>query len=237
MRFSDFILLLNTLWFGAAFIQFSVAQGNTLKILVPREEHGNPIAPTLSASVAFLGGQRYEPRQHGRRLHDGKQVFLVMMGAAQHHRQVYGNRPYELFAAEWEAGLEDWDPDAWAARFAATGARYVVFVTKHMDGYCLWPTGVRNSHRPGWNSRRDVVGELAEAVRGAGMRFGIYYSGGLDATGWSAGIRAALAERVHASLEYSLARTNWNPADGADYLLVVAPSALRRSMTSPQNCA
>jgi hypothetical protein len=56
MWFSHFILLLNTLWFGGAFIQFSIAQRNTLKILVPREERGNPIAPTLSASVAFLGG-------------------------------------------------------------------------------------------------------------------------------------------------------------------------------------
>ena len=56
MRFADFVLLLNALWFGAAFVQFSVAQGNTLKILVPREERGNPIAPTLQASVAFLGG-------------------------------------------------------------------------------------------------------------------------------------------------------------------------------------
>ncbi|WP_213288815.1 hypothetical protein [Bradyrhizobium sp. sGM-13] len=55
MRFSDVILLANALWFGAAFIQFSIAQDNTLKILVPREERGNPIAPTLSASVAFLG--------------------------------------------------------------------------------------------------------------------------------------------------------------------------------------
>ena len=34
--------------------------------------------------------------------------------------------PYTEFAAEWEAGLDQWDPDAWAARFAATGARYVV---------------------------------------------------------------------------------------------------------------
>jgi len=56
MRFPDFVLILNALWFGAAFVQFSVAQGNTLKILVPREERKNPIAPTLSASVAFLGG-------------------------------------------------------------------------------------------------------------------------------------------------------------------------------------
>jgi hypothetical protein len=56
MRFADFVLLLNTLWFGGAFIQFSIAQRNTLRILVPREERENPIAPTLSASVAFLGG-------------------------------------------------------------------------------------------------------------------------------------------------------------------------------------
>ncbi len=101
---------------------------------------------------------------------------------ARHHREVYGNRPYTEFAREWEAGLEQWDPHDWAARFAATGARYVVFVTKHMDGYCMWPTDIANPHRAGWNCRRDVVGELGEAVRGAGMRFGIYYSGGLDST-------------------------------------------------------
>ena len=55
MRLTDFILLLNTLWFVGAFIQFSIAQTNTLKILLPREERRNPIAPTLAASVAFLG--------------------------------------------------------------------------------------------------------------------------------------------------------------------------------------
>jgi alpha-L-fucosidase len=101
---------------------------------------------------------------------------------AQHHRAVYGDRPYTDFAAEWEAGLEHWDPDDWAARFAATGARYVIFVAKHHDGYCLWPTEVAHPSRGGWHSRRDVVGELGEAVRGRGLRFGIYYSGGLDWT-------------------------------------------------------
>jgi alpha-L-fucosidase len=101
---------------------------------------------------------------------------------ARYHRENYGSRPYESFADDLAAGLSAWDPDEWARRFAATGARYVVFVAKHMDGYCLWPSQVRNPHRPDWHSRRDVVGELAEAVRGAGMRFGIYYSGGLDYT-------------------------------------------------------
>jgi len=101
---------------------------------------------------------------------------------ARHHREIYGARPYVQFARDWETALDQWDPQEWAASFASTGARYVVLVTKHMDGYCLWPTDVPNPHQAGWNCRRDVVGELSEAVRGAGMRFGIYYSGGLDAT-------------------------------------------------------
>jgi len=101
---------------------------------------------------------------------------------AQHHREVYGDRPYNEFARDWEAGLASWDPDDWARRFAATGARYVVLVTKHHDGYCLWPSNVRNPHVPDLYSTRDVVGELAEAVRGQGLRFGVYYSGGLDWT-------------------------------------------------------
>lgn len=99
---------------------------------------------------------------------------------ARHHREVWDGRPYEDFARDWEAALEQWDPHDWAARFAATGARYVVLVTKHHDGYCLWPTNVPNPRRPGWHCTRDVVGELGEAVRAAGMRFGLYYSGGLD---------------------------------------------------------
>ena len=88
--------------------------------------------------------------------------------------------PVRDLRREWEAGLEQWDPHAWAARFAATGARYVVFVTKHHDGYCLWPTEVAEPAPARLELPRDVVGELAEAVRGAGMRFGVYYSGGLD---------------------------------------------------------
>ena len=73
-------------------------------------------------------------------------------------------------------------PTLWAERFAAAGARYVVLVTKHHDGYCLWPSRVANPRRPGWACPRDLVGELAAAVRARGMRFGVYYSAGLDWT-------------------------------------------------------
>ncbi len=99
-----------------------------------------------------------------------------------HHREVHPGRDYASFADDFRAGLETWDPTDWARRFRATGARYVVLVTKHHDGFCLWPSEVRNPHVDGWTTGRDVVGELAEAVRGEGLRFGVYYSGGLDWT-------------------------------------------------------
>jgi len=101
---------------------------------------------------------------------------------SRHHREAWGATPYADFAGAFEAGLESWDPDDWARRFRATGARYVVMVAKHHDGYCLWPSNVANPGRPGWHTRRDVVGELREAVLAEGMRFGVYYSGGLDWT-------------------------------------------------------
>jgi alpha-L-fucosidase len=101
---------------------------------------------------------------------------------AVHHRATYGDAPYRDFRSVFEAQSEAFDADIWAQTFVDAGATYVVFVTKHHDGYCLWPTDIDNPHRPGWHSMRDFVGELATAVRAKGMRFGIYYSGGLDWT-------------------------------------------------------
>jgi alpha-L-fucosidase len=102
---------------------------------------------------------------------------------AKYHRAHYGAKPVQEFAHDFARAVEKhWDPDAWASAFAAAGARYVVLVSKHHDGFCLWPTRVPNPRRAGWNLQRDVVGELARAVRARGMRFGVYYSGGLDWT-------------------------------------------------------
>lgn len=99
---------------------------------------------------------------------------------AKHHRATYGDKPYEEFRADYEKAIETWDPEVFADTIALSGAQYFVLVTKHHDGYCLWPTKVPNPRRPGWHSRRDIVGELAAAVRKRGIRFGVYYSGGLD---------------------------------------------------------
>ena len=101
--------------------------------------------------------------------------------AAQHHQQVHGSANYDDFLDAWTAS--DFDPSDWAQLFSRAGAEYVIPTTKHHDGVALWEapgTGARNTVHRG--PRRDLVAAIAEAVRAQGLRFGVYYSGGLD---WS----------------------------------------------------
>ena len=90
--------------------------------------------------------------------------------------RIYGKDfKYEDFAPMWKAEL--WDPDEWADLFKKSGAKYVLLVSKHHDGFCLWPS----QYAPGWNSvelgpHRDICGELTDAVRKQGLKMGFYYS-------------------------------------------------------------
>jgi alpha-L-fucosidase len=91
-------------------------------------------------------------------------------------RENYGEAfEYRDFAPLFKARL--FDPVEWASLFRRAGARYVVMVSKHHDGYALWPS----RFSPGWNSaevgpERDLVGDLSEAVRDSGLKMGLYYS-------------------------------------------------------------
>jgi alpha-L-fucosidase len=104
--------------------------------------------------------------------------------AAIHHAEVHGDRPYDDFVEMFLDGHAGWQAEPWADPFQAAGARYVVLVTKHHDGVLLWPSATPNPRKARWGSDRDLVGDLAGAVRDRGLRFGTYYSGGLD---WSFG--------------------------------------------------
>lgn len=100
----------------------------------------------------------------------------------RYHQDVWKGRPYDDFRNPFNAAVEKWDPAAWAATVKDAGARYVIFNAKHHDGYLMWPSAHPNPTREGWQCSRDLIGDLADAVRQQGMQFGIYYSGGLDWT-------------------------------------------------------
>lgn len=97
----------------------------------------------------------------------------------EHHKKVYGQDfAYENFADMWKA--EKWDPKEWAELFDEAGAKYVVLVTKHHDGFLLFPSRYSDYNCVMKGPKRDITGELTRAVREKGMKMGTYYSGIID---------------------------------------------------------
>lgn len=84
----------------------------------------------------------------------------------KHHKEKYGEDfNYFDFQKEFEEQNRTMDADEWVEFFKAAGAKYVVLVTKHHDGYCLWPSNYKNPFMKEYQSRRDLVGEITEAVQ------------------------------------------------------------------------
>ena len=117
---------------------------------------------------AFASKEGYaEWYYRGLMTNDDRKVF---------QERIYGKDfQYENFVPMFKGEL--WDPNEWAELFKKSGAKYVLLVSKHHDGYCLWPS----QYAPGWNSvetgpHRDICGELTEAVRKQSMKMGFYYS-------------------------------------------------------------
>jgi alpha-L-fucosidase len=99
--------------------------------------------------------------------------------AADHHAREHAGAPYEAFLDAWRA--EAFDPEDWARLFREVGADYVVPTAKHHDGVALWDApGSGDLTTVARGPCRDLIAPLADAVRAEGLRFGIYYSGGLD---------------------------------------------------------
>ena len=100
----------------------------------------------------------------------------------RHHREVYGETGYADFRVPFEEALATFDAESWVSQFAAAGARYLVMVAKHHDGYLLWPSDNPNPRAEGWASTHDVLGDLRDALRRREMKLGCYYSSGIDWT-------------------------------------------------------
>ena len=90
-------------------------------------------------------------------------------------KRVYGdNFSYFDFTKYFKAEL--FDADQWIDLFKKAGAGYIVFSSKHHDGFCLWGTKTTDKNSVKAPSHRDFLKELKTACNKRNIRFGLYYS-------------------------------------------------------------
>ncbi|MCX7047203.1 MAG: alpha-L-fucosidase [Candidatus Sumerlaeota bacterium] len=82
---------------------------------------------------------------------------------------------------EYDALYKKWNPDKFDARewvkvVKETGARYIVFLLKHHDGFCLWDTKQTDHNIMNGPFKRDIAREIAAACKEQGIGFFPYYS-------------------------------------------------------------
>jgi alpha-L-fucosidase len=91
-----------------------------------------------------------------------------------HHVKTWGPLTkfgYKDFIPLFKA--EKFDPAAWAALFKKSGAKYVVPVAEHHDGFAMYDTKLSKWNAARMGPKRDVIGELSAAIRKEGLHFGV----------------------------------------------------------------
>ncbi|MBI2301315.1 MAG: alpha-L-fucosidase [Armatimonadetes bacterium] len=68
------------------------------------------------------------------------------------------------------------DPDAWARMIRDAGAKYIIFLVKHHDGFCLWDTALTDYKVTNAGYGRDVCRQIADACHANGVKLIWYYS-------------------------------------------------------------
>jgi len=150
---------------------------------------GGPFEPSWDSLKRYRPPKWYRDAKLGIFIHWG--VYSVpAFGNEWYPRNMYiqGSPEYkfhlENFGPHTEFGYKDfipdftaenWDPDSWARLFKRAGAKYVVLVAEHHDGYALWDCSYSRWCAAKMGPRRDLVRELAEAVRDQDLVFGVSY--------------------------------------------------------------
>lgn len=134
------------------------------------------ISAIVSLSAMSLYGEAISPstkenscqkemreRGYGMFIHFGMNTFIEMEWSEGKEPAITYN-PTELDCEQWVRTARD------------AGFRYVLLVTKHHDGFCLWDSAVTDYDVASSGNTTDVVKAVSDACRKYGLEFGVYYS-------------------------------------------------------------
>ena len=83
--------------------------------------------------------------------------------------EVYDNLYKSWYPAQFDA-------KQWVDIAKAAGAKYVIFITKHHDGFCMFDSNTTDYKMTNTPFKRDVIRELADACHKTDLKLGFYYS-------------------------------------------------------------
>jgi len=161
--------------------------------------HANPTLEQIDACVAkgpytdtWASLSRYRAPEWYRRLKFGifihwgvysvpafgnewypRNMYIQGSPEFEHHVNTYGPHRdfgYKDFIPLFRAGK--FDPQAWAALFERSGAKYVVPVAEHHDGFQMYRSDISHWNAFEMGPKRDVLGELSAACRDRGLVMG-----------------------------------------------------------------
>jgi len=148
---------------------------------------GGPFQATWESLQQYTVPSWYEDAKFGIFIHWGiysvpafgnewypRNMYRQDTAEFQHHVATYGPQSqfgYKDFIPQFKA--EHFNPDQWAELFKTAGARYVVPVAEHHDGFAMYDTALSPWCAAKMGPKRDIIGELAQAVRRQGLVFGL----------------------------------------------------------------
>jgi alpha-L-fucosidase len=157
--------------------------GERVKGEIPR----GPFEPTWESLESYQAPAWYQDGKLGIFIHWGvysvpafgnewypRNMYQEGTPEFAHHVATHGlqnKAGYKDFIPKFRA--ERWDPDAWAELFRRAGARFVVPVAEHHDGFAMYDSKLSEWTAAKMGPRRDLIGELAAAVRRQYLVFGL----------------------------------------------------------------
>lgn len=155
----------------------------------PVEDTGY-VMPTDPRTISAL--EHWQDLKFGLIVHWGLYTHLNREGSWSLCREnvapfMYMNEGFEGTEAEWNSHYyesrhtfsgHDYDPAEWATTAKAAGMKYLVFTTKHHDGFAMFDTAFSSLKSTSEDCAlgRDVVRETFDAFRAEGLETGVYYS-------------------------------------------------------------
>lgn len=100
----------------------------------------------------------------------GSVISHSLVGASDEYVNRYFNELPKTFYPD------KFDADEWARLFKISGAEYVVFTTKHHNGFCMWDTDTTDFNIMNTPYGKDITKELFDALRKHGLKVGVYFS-------------------------------------------------------------